>query len=78
MFTAQDGQTIRAAFAQAKPNTDYARLPAAAVARRQADQIYIDIHLMCSGRFWSWTMSRNAQVAALLTVSTEKQIRRCS
>ena len=40
MFTAQDPQTIRDAFAQAKPNTEYARLYAAAVARRQADQIY--------------------------------------
>ena len=40
MFTAQDAQTFRDAFAQAKPNTDYARLYAAAVARRQADQIY--------------------------------------
>jgi len=40
MFTAQDPQTIRDAFAQAKPNSDYARLYAAAVARRQADQIY--------------------------------------
>jgi DNA topoisomerase-3 len=40
IFTAQDPQTIRNAFAQAKPNTNYARLYAAAVARRQADQIY--------------------------------------
>ncbi|WP_158744913.1 type IA DNA topoisomerase [Acidisphaera sp. L21] len=40
MFTAQDPQTIRDAFARAKPNRDYARLYAAAVARRQADQIY--------------------------------------
>jgi len=40
MFTAQDQQTIRQAFSQAKPNADYARLYAAAVARRQADQIY--------------------------------------
>jgi len=40
MFTAQDPQTIRDAFIQAKPNQDYARLYAAAVARRQADQIY--------------------------------------
>ena len=40
MFTAQDTQTIRDAFARAKPNTEYARLYAAAVARRQADQIY--------------------------------------
>src|SRR3954471_2801378 len=40
MFTAQDPQTIRDAFATAKPNTEYARLYAAAVARRQADQIY--------------------------------------
>jgi len=40
MFTAQDPQTIRDAFAQAKPNREYARLYAAAVARRQADQIY--------------------------------------
>ena len=40
MFTAQDSQTIRDAFGRAKPNTEYARLYAAAVARRQADQIY--------------------------------------
>ena len=40
MFTAQDPQTIRDAFGRAKPNTDYASLYAAAVARRQADQIY--------------------------------------
>src|SRR6202790_1455428 len=40
LFTAQDSQTIRDAFDRAKPNTEYARLYAAAVARRQADQIY--------------------------------------
>ena len=40
MFTAQDTQTIRDAFGRAKPNGEYARLYAAAVARRQADQIY--------------------------------------
>src|SRR4051794_30738449 len=40
LFTAQDPQTIRTAFEQAKPNAEYARLYAAAVARRQADQIY--------------------------------------
>ena len=40
LFTAQDQQTIREAFGRAKPNSDYARLYAAAVARRQADQIY--------------------------------------
>src|SRR5207245_4122518 len=40
MFTAQDAQTIRDAFGRAKPNSEYARLYAAAVARRQADQIY--------------------------------------
>ena len=40
MFTAQDAQTIRDAFARAKPNAEYERLYAAAVARRQADQIY--------------------------------------
>ena len=40
LFTAQDQQTIRDAFGRAKPNTEYARLYAAAVARRQADQIY--------------------------------------
>ena len=40
MFTAQDPQTIRDAFARAKPNREYAPLYAAAVARRQADQIY--------------------------------------
>src|ERR1700753_2989020 len=40
LFTAQDSQTIRDSFGQAKPNAEYARLYAAAVARRQADQIY--------------------------------------
>ncbi|MBK8307511.1 MAG: DNA topoisomerase III [Gammaproteobacteria bacterium] len=40
MFTAQDTQTIRDAFSSARPNSEYARLYAAAVARRQADQIY--------------------------------------
>src|ERR1700675_321893 len=40
LFTAQDSQTIRDAFGRAKPNAEYARLSAAAVARRQADQIY--------------------------------------
>ena len=40
IFTAQDPQTIRDAFARAKPDGEYARLYAAAVARRQADQIY--------------------------------------
>lgn len=40
LFTAQDAQTIRQSFDRAKPNSDYARLYAAAVARRQADQIY--------------------------------------
>jgi DNA topoisomerase III len=40
LFTAQDSQTIRDAFVQAKPNAEYSRLYAAAVARRQADQIY--------------------------------------
>src|SRR5204862_3522661 len=39
-FTAQDSQTIRDAFGRAKPNAEYARLYAAAVARRQPDQIY--------------------------------------
>lgn len=40
LFTAQDPQTIREAFHSARPNREYARLYAAAVARRQADQIY--------------------------------------
>src|SRR6202166_4494905 len=40
LFTAQDPQTILDAFGQAKPNAEYARLYAAAVARRDADQIY--------------------------------------
>jgi DNA topoisomerase III len=40
LFTAQDSQTIREAFERAKPNAEYASLYAAAVARRQADQIY--------------------------------------
>ena len=40
LFTAQDAQTIREAFGRARPNGEHARLYAAAVARRQADQIY--------------------------------------
>jgi hypothetical protein len=40
LFTAQDSQSIRDAFGRATPNIEYARLYAAAVARRQADQIY--------------------------------------
>ena len=40
LFTAQDHQTIREAFGRARPNAEYSRLYAAAVARRQADQIY--------------------------------------
>ena len=40
LFTAQDSHTIRDAFVRAKPNAEYASLYAAAVARRQADQIY--------------------------------------
>src|SRR5208282_5801841 len=36
LFTAQDSQTIRDAFSRAKPNAEYARLYAAAVARTQA------------------------------------------
>jgi len=40
LFTAQDPQTLRDAFGRAKPNSDYSQLYAAAVARRQADQIY--------------------------------------
>ena len=40
MFTAQDPETIRAAFQSARPNGEHARLYEAAVARRQADQIY--------------------------------------
>jgi DNA topoisomerase-3 len=40
LFTAQDPQTIREAFGRAKPNSEYSRVYAAAVARRQADQIY--------------------------------------
>jgi DNA topoisomerase III len=40
LFTAQDSQTIRDAFRRAKSITEYASLYAAAVARRQADQIY--------------------------------------
>ena len=40
MFTAQDTETIRQAFRRARPNGEHARLYDAAVARRQADQIY--------------------------------------
>jgi len=40
LFTAQDLQSFRDAFGLAKPNVEYSRLYAAAVARRQADQVY--------------------------------------
>ena len=40
LFTAQDPETIRAAFRRARPNGEHIRLYEAAVARRQADQIY--------------------------------------
>ena len=40
MFTAQDPETIRSAFRRARPNAEHAQLYEAAVARRQADQIY--------------------------------------
>ena len=40
LFTAQDAETLRAAFRRARPNGEHARLYEAAVARRQADQIY--------------------------------------
>ena len=40
MFTAQDAETIRQAFRRARPNGEHVRLYDAAVARRQADQIY--------------------------------------
>lgn len=40
MFTAQDARTIRDAFVHARPNDEHAALYQAAVARRQADQIY--------------------------------------
>ncbi len=40
LFTAQDSQTIRDSFSRARPNAEYSRLYEAAVARRQADQIY--------------------------------------
>ena len=39
-FTAQDAETIRAAFRRARPNGEHARLYEAALARRQADQVY--------------------------------------
>ena len=40
MFTAQDPESIREAFARARPNREHVRLYDAAVAGRQADQIY--------------------------------------
>src|ERR671910_3897278 len=40
MFTAQDPTTLRQAFSSLRPNADYRHLYAAAVARRQADQIF--------------------------------------
>lgn len=40
LFTAQDSQTIRDSFSRARPNAEYKKLYEAAVARRQADQIY--------------------------------------
>ena len=39
LFTAQDPKTIRDAFRQAKPNSEFRRLYESAVARREADQI---------------------------------------
>src|SRR5260370_40255497 len=40
LLPAEDSKTLRAPSGQANPNSEYARLYAAAVARRQADQIY--------------------------------------
>jgi DNA topoisomerase III len=40
LFTAQDPKSIREAFDRARPNSEYSLLYAAAVSRRQADQIY--------------------------------------
>ena len=40
IFTAQDAKTLRAAFAARRPNSDYANLFAAAMARQQSDQVY--------------------------------------
>src|SRR3954453_12683204 len=40
MFTAQDPATLREAFANLRPNAEYRHLYAAAVARRQADQVF--------------------------------------
>ena len=40
IFTAQDPTTLRQAFSNLKPNTEYRHLYAAAVARQQADQIF--------------------------------------
>lgn len=40
VFAAQDPKTIRAAFADAKPNSEFANLYASACARRESDQIY--------------------------------------
>src|SRR3954451_16083562 len=40
IFTAQDPTTLRQAFSNLKPNSEYRHLYAAAVARQQADQIF--------------------------------------
>ncbi len=40
LFTAQDAKTLRAAFEARRPNSEYAHLFAAAMARQQADQVY--------------------------------------
>src|SRR3954447_2222072 len=40
IFTAQDPTTLREAFANLRPNAEYRHLYAAAVARRQADQVF--------------------------------------
>jgi DNA topoisomerase-3 len=40
IFTAQDPTTLREAFSSLRPNADYRHLYAAAVARRQADQVF--------------------------------------
>ncbi len=57
LFTTQDAQTIREAFGRARPNSEHARLYAAAVARRQADQIY-NLSLTCTA---TGTLGRDAR-----------------
>jgi hypothetical protein len=64
LFTTQDSQTIRDAFGRAKPNAEYAPLYAAAVARRQAHQIY---NLRCNRACCACSIAGELRRTAALT-----------